>query len=139
MGSRFQPYLVCSNSLIVLVIVNIVALSLATQSWREAQKRAGALAVFYLLPLCTGFTFGLVADIFHMNRHTMAWLHRWLGRICVFHCLLHGTVVINLYRVSSLASATNVARCSNSARYRCPLYDYVYPLVYVFALDGGLT
>ncbi|KAJ5309331.1 serine-proline rich protein, partial [Penicillium atrosanguineum] len=75
---------------------NILTISLGTRSWKEAQQRAGALAVIHLLPLCTGFTFSISADLCHLHRSTFEWIHRWLGRICAIHCLLHGTAIFRV-------------------------------------------
>lgn len=86
------------RSLVVTAFLaaNIIAICLGTGSWNVAQQRAGALAVIHLLPLCAGFTFSIPADICHLHRSTFEWLHRWLGRICAFHCLLHGTAIVHV-------------------------------------------
>lgn len=86
------------------VTANIIVLAFRTRSWPEAQKRSGALAVIHLLPLCSGLTFSLVSDLCHISRETLSWLHRWIGRICLLHCLLHGTTVINLAQHSAISS-----------------------------------
>lgn len=92
----------------VLASANIVAVSLWAHSFAEVQKRAGSLAVIHLLTLCSGFTFSLPADICNIDRQTLAWLHRWFGRICVLHSLLHGSVIVSVARKSAFTSASYV-------------------------------
>ncbi|KAJ5500673.1 hypothetical protein N7453_009724 [Penicillium expansum] len=90
--------------LAVMLAANIVGLRLRTHSWREAQKRAGSLAVINLIPLCTGMSFGLPADLLHVDRHMLAWFHRWVGRICVLHSLLHCSLLVSVARTTTLAN-----------------------------------
>ena len=98
---------------------NILGLSLWTHSWAGAQRRAGSLAVIHLIPLCTGLTFGLPADILHIDRQTMAWTHRWVGRLCVLHSLFHGSVLFSIAKTSALTTTRHVA----------PFVVCTYPLV----------
>ncbi|KAJ6168123.1 hypothetical protein N7497_000966 [Penicillium chrysogenum] len=79
--------------LTVLLIANIIVISLHARTWADVQKRAGCLAVTHLVPLCSGFSFSLPAHVYYVERDTFYWAHRWLGRICVLHCLLHGSVL----------------------------------------------
>ncbi|OGE47191.1 hypothetical protein PENARI_c056G09329, partial [Penicillium arizonense] len=88
--------------LAALVIANIIAISLHAQTWADVQKRAGCLAVTHLVPLCSGFSFSLPAHVYRVERGTFQWAHRWLGRICVLHCLLHGSVLGTVARNTSL-------------------------------------
>ncbi|KAJ5460975.1 uncharacterized protein N7458_002527 [Penicillium daleae] len=88
----------------LLLAANLVGIGFRTHSWAEAQKRAGALAVVHFLPLCTGITFGLPADLLHMNRQTFAWLHRWFGRLCTLQSLLHGSAIVSIAQTSTLAT-----------------------------------
>lgn len=90
--------------LTVMLAANIVGLRLRTHSWREAQKRAGSLAVINLIPLCTGVSFGFPADLLHVDRHMLAWFHRWVGRICVLHSLLHCSLLVGVARTTTLAN-----------------------------------
>jgi hypothetical protein len=92
----------------VLISANIVVVSLSANSFAEVQKRAGSLAVIHLLTLCSGFTFSLPSDICNMDRNTLGWLHRWFGRTCVLHCLIHGSVVVNIARKSAITAASYV-------------------------------
>ncbi|OQD77360.1 hypothetical protein PENANT_c110G04200, partial [Penicillium antarcticum] len=42
------------------------------------------MAVINLVPLCTGISFGLPADLLHVDRQMLAWFHRWndeLGKL----------------------------------------------------------
>ena len=91
--------------LAALVIANIIAISLHAQTWADVQKRAGCLAVTHLVPLCSGFSFSLPAHVFRIERGTFQWAHRWLGRICVLHCLLHGSVLGTVARNTSLGAS----------------------------------
>ncbi|OGE46469.1 hypothetical protein PENARI_c242G12223, partial [Penicillium arizonense] len=91
--------------LAALVIANIIAISLHAQTWADVQKRAGCLAVTHLVPLCSGFSFSLPAHVFRIERGTLQWAHRWLGRICVLHCLLHGSVLGTVARNTSLGAS----------------------------------
>ncbi|OGE46196.1 hypothetical protein PENARI_c347G12376, partial [Penicillium arizonense] len=91
--------------LAALVIVNIIAISLHARTWADVQKRAGCLAVTHLVPLCSGFSFSLPAHVFRIERGTLQWAHRWLGRICVLHCLLHGSVLGTVARNTSLGAS----------------------------------
>ncbi|CAI7611315.1 unnamed protein product [Penicillium viridicatum] len=79
--------------LTVLLIANIIVISLHARTWADVQKRAGCLAVTHLVPLCSGFSFSLPAHVYYVEGDTFYWAHRWLGRICVLHCLLHGSVL----------------------------------------------
>ena len=87
-----------------LLAANIFGISFRTHSWIEVQKKAGALAVIHFLPLCTGMTFGLPADLLHIDRQTFAWLHRWFGRLCVLQSLLHSSMLVSIARTSTLAT-----------------------------------
>lgn len=62
--------------LAVILAANIFGLRFRTQSWTQAQKRAGSLAVINLIPLCSGVSFGLPADLLHVDRQMLAWFHR---------------------------------------------------------------
>lgn len=106
-----------------LATSNIITLASHTRSCPEAQKRSGSLAFIHLLPLCTGLTFSLVSDLCHIRRETLSWLHRWIGRICLFHCLLHGTSVINLARHSTIKSSSLVLALLVS-----DILDYMPPI-----------
>ncbi|CAG7961244.1 unnamed protein product, partial [Penicillium salamii] len=90
--------------LTVLLIVNIIVISLHAWTWADLQKRAGCLAVTHLVPLCSGFSFSLPAHVYYVERDTFYWAHRWLGRICVLHCLLHGSVLGENARNTSLGA-----------------------------------
>ncbi|KAI3094638.1 hypothetical protein CBS147333_9956 [Penicillium roqueforti] len=90
--------------LAVMLAANIVGLRLRTHSWTKAQKRAGSLAVINLIPLCTGVSFGFPADLLHVDRHMLAWFHRWVGRICVLHSLLHCLLLVSVARTTTLAN-----------------------------------
>ncbi|KAI2734752.1 hypothetical protein DTO013E5_9723 [Penicillium roqueforti] len=79
--------------LAVLLIANIITISLHAHTWVDVQKRAGCLAVTHLIPLCSGFSFSLPAHVYYVERVTFQWAHRWLGRLCVLHCLLHGSIL----------------------------------------------
>jgi hypothetical protein len=88
----------------LLLAANFIGVGFRTNSWTERQRRAGALAVIHFLPLCTGLTFGLPADLLHMNRQTFAWLHRWFGRLCTLQSLLHSSMLVSIAHTSSLAT-----------------------------------
>ncbi|CAG8197248.1 unnamed protein product [Penicillium nalgiovense] len=90
--------------LAVMLAANIFGLRFRTQSWTQAQKRAGSLAVINLIPLCSGVSFGLPADLLHVDRQMLAWFHRWVGRICVLHSILHGSLLVSIARTTTLAS-----------------------------------
>ena len=90
--------------LTVLLIANIIVISLHARTWADVQKRAGCLAVTHLVPLCSGFSFSLPAHVYYVERDTFYWAHRWLGRICVLHCLLHGSVLGANARNTSLGA-----------------------------------
>lgn len=79
---------------ILLLALNVLVLTLGTHSTTDICRRAGILGVVHFVPLWTGLTFGLPADIFNINRTTLAWLHRWIGRICMLQSILHGTMVL---------------------------------------------
>ncbi|CAP87059.1 Pc24g01510 [Penicillium rubens Wisconsin 54-1255] len=96
--------------LTVLLIANIIVISLHARTWADVQKRAGCLAVTHLVPLCSGFSFSLPAHVYYVERDTFYWAHRWLGRICVLHCLLHGSVL-----------GANARNTSHGARLAIPL------------------
>ncbi|KAI2670183.1 hypothetical protein LCP963914a_9874 [Penicillium roqueforti] len=80
----------------------MVVLAYEAESWMTAQRRAGSLAVIHVIPLCLGINFGFPADLLHLDRQTMAWLHRWIGRICVLHSLFHGSLMVSISRTSTL-------------------------------------
>ena len=88
--------------------LNIAALVFHAPSWSDIQMRAGCFAVMHLLPLCVGFSFSLPAQVCHVERHTFQWLHRWLGRVCVFHCLIHSTLVVNAIKKAAHVSTVLV-------------------------------
>ncbi|KAJ5858268.1 hypothetical protein N7534_003545 [Penicillium rubens] len=90
--------------LTVLLIANIIVISLHARTWADVQKRAGCLAVTHLVPLCSGFSFSLPAHVYYVEGDTFYWAHRWLGRICVLHCLLHGSVLGANARNTSLGA-----------------------------------
>ncbi|KAJ5771451.1 uncharacterized protein N7511_003502 [Penicillium nucicola] len=84
--------------LATLVIANVIVITFHAQSWADVHRRAGCLAVTHLVPLYFGFSFSLPAHIYRIERGTFQWAHRWLGRICVLHCLLHGSILITMAR-----------------------------------------
>ncbi|KAJ6136890.1 hypothetical protein N7497_012142 [Penicillium chrysogenum] len=90
--------------LTALVIANTIVISLHAPTWADVQRRAGCLAVTHLVPLCSGFSFSLPAHVYYVERDTFYWAHRWLGRICVLHCLLHGSVLGANARNTSLGA-----------------------------------
>ncbi|CAP87049.1 Pc24g01410 [Penicillium rubens Wisconsin 54-1255] len=90
--------------LTALVVANTIVISLHAQTWADVQRRAGCLAVTHLVPLCSGFSFSLPAHVYYVERDTFYWAHRWLGRICVLHCLLHGSVLGANARNTSLGA-----------------------------------
>lgn len=85
-----------------LVIANIIAVSFQVRSRAELQKRAGCLAVTHLIPLCSGFSFSLPAHVYRIKQGPFQWAHRWLGRLCVVHCLLHGSILVTVARNTRL-------------------------------------
>ncbi|CAG8235185.1 unnamed protein product [Penicillium salamii] len=95
-------------AIVIMFTVNIIGLTLRIDSWNEAQRRAGPFAIIHLIPLCTGLTFGVPADILRLDRQVMAWCHRWIGRLCVMHSLLHGSVLVPVVRASALLTAGHV-------------------------------
>ncbi|KAF3004643.1 hypothetical protein E8E15_000933 [Penicillium rubens] len=94
--------------LAVMLAANIVSLRLRAHSWAEAQKRAGSLAVINLVPLCTGISFGLPADLLHVDRQMLAWFHRWIGRICVLHSLFHCSLLVAAARTMNLVTPRHI-------------------------------
>ena len=78
----------------ILVTANVVPLALWSQSWEAVQRRAAKLAVINMAPLWTGLTFGLPADLLGIDRATLVWSHRWVGRLVALHAFLHGSIVI---------------------------------------------
>lgn len=120
---------------IVLVTANALTVGLHTTSWTDVQKRSGSLAIIHLLPLCSGFTFSLPADACHVSRRTFSWIHRWIGRICVLHCLLHGTVIINKNHISALTSGVHAITLVVSVCYvseALPSWSFFYILDLLF-------
>ncbi|KGO67557.1 hypothetical protein PITC_094260 [Penicillium italicum] len=95
-------------AIVILFTANTIGLMLHTDSWSEAQRRAGALAVIHPILLCTGLTFGLPGDILHLDRQVLAWCHRWIGRLCVLHSLLHGSALVPIVKASTLATAGHI-------------------------------
>jgi hypothetical protein len=87
-----------------MLIANIITIILHARTWADVQKRAGCSAVTHLFPLCSGFSFSLPAHVYHVERDTFYWAHQWLGRICVLHCLLHGSVLGANARNTSLGA-----------------------------------
>ena len=86
-----------------LVIANTIAVSVQVP-WAELQKRAGCLAVTHLIPLYSGFSFSLPAHMYHIKQGTFQWVHRWLDRLCVVHCLLHGSILGTVARNTRLGA-----------------------------------
>lgn len=97
--------------LAALLASNLIVLLFLTQSWAEIQRRAGALAIIYLLPLLVGPSFSQTSSLFHIDRDTLAWIHRWVGRICVIHCLLHGTTVGTIVQQNTALTGDILAAC----------------------------
>lgn len=90
--------------LTILLASNIVVLRLKTPTLAAVQRRAGSLAAVNIIPLCTGMNFGLPASLLCLNRHDLAWFHRWMGRICVLHSILHGSSLLTITKSSTLAT-----------------------------------
>jgi hypothetical protein len=78
----------------LLLAANALLLVFSTHRWADIQRRAANLAVFNLIPLCTGLTFGLPTHLLGISRSSFAWMHRWFGRMAVVHSLLHGASII---------------------------------------------
>jgi len=87
------PSYVHGGALAALMTANIIAISFHIQDWADVQRRAARLAVTHLVPLCSGFSIDFPAHVYRVERGTFQWAHRWLGRMCVLHCLVHGSVV----------------------------------------------
>ena len=108
----FQCIDICTRAqalgIAVLMSANLVALLIETPSWTTTQQRAGSLAVIHLIPLCTGVNFGFPADLLHLDRSVMAWFHRWVGRICVFHAVLHSVLVLSTSKNINIANMHNM-------------------------------
>ncbi|KAL4888265.1 hypothetical protein BDV59DRAFT_196607 [Aspergillus ambiguus] len=62
----------------LLLTVNVVRLAARTRSWADVHR----------------LTFGFLAHLLGVSRSTMAWLHRWIGRLSVIDSILHGTVAV---------------------------------------------
>lgn len=84
-----------------LLASNVVVLVFAAHSFAEVQKRAGSMAVIYLFPLFAGPTFSQISSLCRLSRDTLAWVHRWVGRVCLVHCALHGTMIVELAQRST--------------------------------------
>jgi hypothetical protein len=78
----------------LLLVANALLLVCSTHRWVDIQRRAAKLAVFNLLPLCTGLTFGPPTHLLGINRSSFAWMHRWFGRMAVTHSLVHVASII---------------------------------------------
>ena len=103
---RWLDISTCWQALVLatLLAANILALRLRATSLMVVQKRAGSLAVINIAPLCTGLNFGFPADLLRIDRQSLGWFHRWMGRICVFHSLLHGIIIMSTTKTSILTT-----------------------------------
>jgi hypothetical protein len=79
---------------VLLLAANVLLLVCSTHRWVDIHRRAANLAVFNLIPLCTGLTFGLPTHLLGISRSSFAWMHRWFGRMAAVHSLLHGASII---------------------------------------------
>jgi hypothetical protein len=95
--------------LAALLTSNVVVLVFAAQSFAEVQKRAGSMAVIYIVPLFAGPTFSQASSLCRLSRDSLAWVHRWVGRACLVHCLLHGTMIVELAHLSTPLSGPLLA------------------------------
>jgi hypothetical protein len=95
--------------LAALLTSNVVVLVFAAQSFAEVQKRAGSMAVIYLVPLFAGPTFSQASSLCRLSRDSLAWVHRWVGRACLVHCILHGTMIVELAHLSTPLSGPLLA------------------------------
>ncbi|CEJ58365.1 hypothetical protein PMG11_07023 [Penicillium brasilianum] len=95
--------------LVALLTSNVVVLVFAAQSFTEVQRRAGSMAVIYLFPLFASPTFSQTSSLCRLSRDTLAWAHRWVGRVCLIHCVLHGTIILELTRQYAPLSGPLVA------------------------------
>jgi hypothetical protein len=93
-----------TSAILILLTANIIVLTYRAETWAAAQKRAGSLALIHIIPLCSGINFGFPADLLHFDRQDFAWFHRWVGRVCVIHSLLHGSLVVSIVKMSTLAT-----------------------------------
>ena len=110
--------------LTALVVANTIVISLHAQTWADVQRRAGCLAVTHLVPLCSGFSFSLPAHVYYVERDTFYWAHRWLGRICVLHCLLHGSVLGANARNTSLGAPLAIPLLVREAGLRTAAFPF---------------
>ncbi|CEL07063.1 hypothetical protein ASPCAL10228 [Aspergillus calidoustus] len=78
----------------LLLTVNILPLVLRARSWATVHRRAANLAVMNFIPLWTGWTFGFPAHLLGIDWSAAAWTHRWVGRMVIIHCVLHGAIAI---------------------------------------------
>ncbi|KAH3182032.1 hypothetical protein KXV92_007533, partial [Aspergillus fumigatus] len=78
----------------LLLAANCLLLALSARHWGDVQRSAANLAVFNLVPLYMGLTFGLPTHLLGISRSSFAWMHRWFGRMAVAHSLLHGGSII---------------------------------------------
>lgn len=83
------------GSIVVLLLIsNALVLTLGTHSTADIYQRARVLRVVHFIPLWTGLTFSLPADILGISRTTLSWSHWWIGRVCVLQSFLHGAMVL---------------------------------------------
>lgn len=74
------------------------------------------MAVINFVRLCTGISFGLPADLLHVDRQMLAWFHRRVGRICVLHSLLHCSLLVTV-RTMNLANSRYIVPIAVSQGY----------------------
>ncbi|KAE8384979.1 hypothetical protein BDV23DRAFT_188710 [Aspergillus alliaceus] len=79
---------------VALLTANILALALWMHAWDEVQRRARVLAVAYMMLLWASPTFGLLADVFGIERRTVSWFHHWMGRTGALHSVLHAATAL---------------------------------------------
>lgn len=128
------------GSIVVLLLIsNALVLMLRTHSTADIYRRAGILGVVHFIPLWTGLTFSLPADILGISRTTLSWSHRWIGRMCVLQSFLHGAMVLATADSPILAMKYYYIPLLVCKRSWLPLESSTYSCPLLYSIVGNAT
>ncbi|KAH9905233.1 ferric reductase transmembrane component 3 [Xylariomycetidae sp. FL2044] len=102
-------------SLLILLIVNIFALSLHVHTVSEFMYRSGLVSSISLVPLFLGGQMNIIASRCGISLRTYTGMHRWLGRTAILDGLLHAVVALadrSQTKKATISGAAIAAACA---------------------------
>lgn len=83
--------------ILLYIGLNVFCLVFGIKKQLDLAKRASILALLNLPPLYLGSRPNFVLDrLLHIQLVEISLLHRWAGRLCILHSIVHGVTILKL-------------------------------------------